>query len=446
MELRLLLVSMSIPLFVFIQSIVVCLFSCVSFTNAASSASSKKRLTLSKSTLDVNYAYEFTQLLPSGGANRTIVNNFATLDEIALIKELLEATEFMFVKGTIPGNIVYGGSTICIHNFQPKSPRVVRYYRQKDRELRKYFRNNSDSEISSSSSSEPFSSSQSLLMGMKNGYHRRYLAAMTTMLRIIERIAVYTESAFGSPVIVDEANFFIRTTNEETRIQGFQELLKINHTQWNHVPHCDSCSLDNSPAGVGCQISTVYKSNLDFSAILYMNEVEGGEFGFVELPKSTAKQRRKGAKYYSLPPSRVTTSTLGNDNNRRLRGQTIDEDVNGYSSYSFEKADQEDESSLVLDYTPHVNRSLVEVVVSPQSVQKSAFQNPAFYESFLYKHAQIKQYIQPSAGKLVVFSSGIENVHVVTEIVGQTTKRYSLNLWIRKADNKQANSMKRNSN
>ena len=420
MRIGLLLVSISIPLFVF-QSIL-CLFSLIPLTNAAS----KKRFTVSKSTWDVAYPYEFTQLLPSNGANRSVVNNFASIEEIALIRELLEATEFLFVNTSSPGNIVYGMKDLLIHHFQPKSPRVIRYYQQQDRKLHRNSRYNKNHSSSFTSESSSTSTSRSLLSlaGMKNGYLRRYLAAMATILRIIERVAVYTDKTFGTSIVVDEANLFIRSTDIPTRFLGHQEFLQINHTHWNHNAHCDKCAIDVAVDGLDCRVSTVYKSNLDYSGVLYINEVEGGEFGFFELPKSTAKQRRNGAKYYSSPSEEWSIR-----NSRKLRGDAIDS-INASGQVTLAKRS-------LFTITP---KSAQKSNLVRQDVIRSTGKN-VYYDSYLYKNAQIRQYIAPSPGKLVIFSSGIENVHGVTEILGHGTKRYSLNLWLRKADNKQINSM-----
>lgn len=392
----------------------------------------RKRLTV-QSSWDINNEYEFTQLV-SNTANRSVVNNLATMEEIILIRELLEASEFMFYKSTIPGNTVLGMNHFLIHSFQPKSPKIVRYYRQKDRELRRYkddgYSNSSNIELNSAPSS------RLLLSGMKHGYHRRYLKAMATMLKLIERIADYTDTAFGTSVVVDEASLFIRTTNEETKERGFQEFLHINHTYWNHNAHCDACALEFAVDGVDCRVSTVYKSNLDFSAVLYLNEVEGGEFGFIELPQSTAKEKRKGAKYYSSPDRKT------NSNQRNLRS-----DGDG-DSYIRNEAPPGYVPTVL---EPPMNRSLLGTVqkavkntVKSQStkpVEKRTRGNNAYYDTYVYKYARIRQYIAPSPGKLVIFSSGIENVHGVTEILGEGTKRYSLNMWLRKIDNKLVNSM-----
>ena len=166
-----------------------------------------------------------------------------------------------------------------------------------------------------------------------------------------------------------------------------------NESIWTHGVHADQCHLNFGFSDrFECKRSKHFKVNRHFTAVLYLNEVEGGNFAFVDIPHNHS--------YSSLAdipaPSNVYVS-------RRLEHQR------SRSSQSL--------------------RQLRENTPSTQPTDITESGHLTGEEYYLTKFG-IYTVVVPAVGQLSAFSSGAENIHGVTELLGgEGAVRYSLNVW-----------------
>jgi len=116
--------------------------------------------------------------------------------------------------------------------------------------------------------------------------HTRKRALLKNFLEVSRQISDYAEIFFNTSLKVESCVFNIRKTPGLTQYLSFANGYNVS-TRWTHGVHVDQCQLDFTFTDrVECRKNEQFKANRHFTAILYLHEVEGGNFAFVDLPRN----------------------------------------------------------------------------------------------------------------------------------------------------------------
>lgn len=193
------------------------------------------------------------------------------------------------------------------------------------------------------------------------------LGLIRNFVTIFDKIVQYVIDAFNQDLVTQTVGVSIRDGPWATIHQKYPGL---NTTLWNQPPHVDQCYVEFTQTSIRCRKNTyLYR---DYSVVLYLNEVEGGDFMFLDFPDTP-----------------------------------IDESV----------IDQAQKPPL-----NNQHRSLY------ASTSKEA-NYIDFEELGIFKKGEYTV-IPPRPGRLLVFQSGLRNIHAVTEIFNPSSRRYTFAMWL----------------
>lgn len=216
-------------------------------------------------------------------------------------------------------------------------------------------------------------------------------------------------------------------------------LHRVTKTQfWCHQFHSDYCSAGDSRGDgrITCEKNTE-KKDRQFTAALYFNELGGGEFAFIDVPTPESIAKLKAAAKQKPSKEQASTTSTATDTtskgHRRLHGnQTADSHHNHtiFEDLSTEKSRSVGQSMNRRQYlrnlaatSPKIKLAHPENTLTPR----------IFENTYIQKYAVATLYA-PKPGRLVMFTSGVENIHAVTEITSRNRSRYMLNLWFTPAN------------
>lgn len=183
-------------------------------------------------------------------------------------------------------------------------------------------------------------------------------------LSIVDRVTEAAESFFDTKLAHD--NIFIAFRTPHTR--QIVEFPGCNITRWVHQPHIDQCTLIIDPInGVRCEMRKT-GFPIEYSAVLYLNEIEtgGGELVFLDLI-----QGKEG----------------------------------------------------LLHPTSHHNTS--KSSISTVSTGERGSSKPPKYKDFM-KPIKYETVVEPGFGKLFLFTTTPENAHGIKEIKKGSSDRHTM--------------------
>lgn len=191
-------------------------------------------------------------------------------------------------------------------------------------------------------------------------------------LSIVDRMTQAAESFFDTELTLD--NIFIATRSSNAR--QIVEYPGCNITRWVHQPHVDQCTLIVDPIhGVRCEMR---KTGLpiEYSGVLYLNELEtgGGELVFLDMI-----QGKEGL----LHPSTHSSHLKGNHTNT---------------------------TQLGINTSVHHNKT------STKTMKYKDYMKPIKYETI----------VEPGYGKLFLFTTTPENAHGIREIEKGASDRHTM--------------------
>lgn len=204
-----------------------------------------------------------------------------------------------------------------------------------------------------------------------------------SLLKLSGDVSRYVEWFFNTTVQLQSCVMNIR------RAAGFSHYLVFknsNISRWTHGIHADQCQLLwNEKDKLVCTNNDPHiRADRHYTAVLYLNEVAGGDFAFVDVPQNHSYRSLRSLADIPAPPS--VKSVQRSERARSQRGLQTDQETAKAQAAMAARADEF-----------YITRNGVFTVVPP------------------------------TAGKLVVFSSGAENIHGVTEVLGDA--RYVIYLW-----------------
>lgn len=211
------------------------------------------------------------------------------------------------------------------------------------------------------------------------------------LLYTVFKATDYIESFFNSDLRYDNIAVSLRDLPGLVYQMNLQRTAKKQY--WCHEFHSDYCSAgdEHSNGRIVC-LKGSEKKDRQYTAALYFNEIEGGEFAFIDVSPNKKVEGRK------------------------LSSPTINQKVNISSEL------QRHRRNLAAKQ-PKIKLAHPKNTVSPNT-----FQSP-----YVQKYATTTLY-PPKPGRLVMFSSGVENVHAVTEILSKNRSRNMINFWFTPAD------------
>lgn len=216
------------------------------------------------------------------------------------------------------------------------------------------------------------------------------------LLRVVIKMWDFTEDYFQVPMLIETANANMRRAPPEFKsmVSNLPNGSISNFNTWSHGLHADTCTIQANETHVYCvnlqpDNSNQIVSHRQYSAILYLNSIAGGDFSFIDLPPEFDHR-----KLFSLePPSAEQLRSV----HRRLQNAN--------------SPGQRKESS------------------SPSSTD-------ARVSELLNHRIGMYTIVPPSPGRMMAFTSGPENIHGVTEL-WEDRRRHALSLWLTRADSAQ---------
>ena len=233
-------------------------------------------------------------------------------------------------------------------------------------------------------------------------------------MNAIHKATKFLESYFNVEVRLDTPSMIARRQpdlsqhmNWEFARYGREDALNM----WAHCPHIDECdSIEHYPDYIEC-LNHNKTAIRDFTALLYLDEFEGGDFTFIDVPNMVI-----GKKHYD--PARglfVRRGELSAASLAELRATA--------------PGDRTRETApRVGGVTPQPRspRSLPRVSTPDASVTRRTLDS-------VWSQTGVFTRVAVAPGQLVVFSSGMENPHGVGELFSTDT-RYTINLWYSKVE------------
>lgn len=219
---------------------------------------------------------------------------------------------------------------------------------------------------------------------------RQLKILIKNFLEVTRKISDYAESFFDTALQVESCVFNIRKTPGMPQYLPFA---RMNVSRWTHGVHVDQCQLDFAFTDrVECRESKLFKANRHFTAVLYLHEVEGGNFAFVDLPRNHS--------FRSLADIPAPSNLEIKEAIQRARRRKILASSSSSDSISNRRLEESSDESQSGEY--YLTREGIFTVVPP------------------------------APGKLVLFTSGAENMHGVTDLLSPV--RYTLSLWFTRAN------------
>ena len=187
---------------------------------------------------------------------------------------------------------------------------------------------------------------------------------LKSLLKVTEEVSSYIDRFFNTSVQLQTCLTNVRRAVGYSNIQYFRN---SNISRWTHGIHSDQCRLQWAKDKIVCDHSDPHiRSDRHYTAVLYLNEIEGGDLAFVDTP---------------VPPNEEAT----------------------------EFAEQ-----------------------SKVNIRRELEPDQTLYDDFYITREGVFTVIPPTAGKLAIFTSGAENIHGVTEVLGDD--RYVIYLWYNRVD------------
>lgn len=205
---------------------------------------------------------------------------------------------------------------------------------------------------------------------------------LKSLLKVSGDVSNYIDTFFNTSVQLQTCVTNVR------RSAGYSHRLHFknsNISEWTHGIHSDQCRLMwNKKDTIVCDDGDPHiRTDRHYTAVLYLNEIDGGNLAFVDLPQNSSIRRTYRSLEDIPPPSNVETMEFMKKlKENRRRGLGSDEN----------------------------NEILV----------------PGNDEFYITREG-IFTVVPPTAGKLAIFTSGAENIHGVTEVLGDA--RYVIYLW-----------------
>jgi len=194
-----------------------------------------------------------------------------------------------------------------------------------------------------------------------------------SLLKVTEEVSNYIETFFNKSVQLQACLTNVRRAVGYSNIQYFRN---SNISRWTHGIHSDQCRLQWAKDKIVCDHSDPHiRSDRHYTAVLYLNEVEGGDLAFVDTPAPPNEEATESAEKSKVNIRREMVSNKGKE------------------------------------------------VLGPGQV---------LYDDFYITREGIFTVVPPTAGKLAIFTSGAENIHGVTEVLGAA--RYVIYLWYNRVD------------
>lgn len=196
------------------------------------------------------------------------------------------------------------------------------------------------------------------------------LSLIRNFVNIFDKIAQFTIDTFQQDLVIQTVGVSVRDGPWATIHQKYPG---FNNTLWNQPPHVDQCYAEFTKTCIRCRPNSYLFR--DFSVVLYLNEVkEGGDFVFLDFADNPIEE-------LSLPTQ--LDSTQNNIRNRSPQAKMS--------------------NSSHLEYVD--------------------FEKLGIFKTGKYT------VIPPRPGRLLVFQSGLTNIHGVTEIFDPTVRRYTFAMW-----------------
>ena len=122
------------------------------------------------------------------------------------------------------------------------------------------------------------------------------------VVKLFEKMRAKAESYFNTSLAFYQVTFDVRKIIPEPYLMEFVKMGKIKFAQY---PHVDNCKLVSDKSTTYCvpvkgRMSILdadyYYGYIDYTSLIYINEVEGGDLMFIDLSKPVKKM------YHDLPP------------------------------------------------------------------------------------------------------------------------------------------------
>lgn len=218
-----------------------------------------------------------------------------------------------------------------------------------------------------------------------------------SLLKTVERVHQFMESFFNKSLVIESVTTLVRTLNNSVSYHDrFRSYNKSAPLVWCHGPHSDQCALSYG-SRISCRSTT--KLYRQYTAILYLHEATsgGGDLVFIDVPAPFQP---------ALSDSPYYVSGNSSDSFYLKLKQDILYDVNDTRSWSQFKNSEKS----------HENRNTGDLINSSPLLQHGTFTT-----------------VRPQRGTLVAFSSGLENIHAVTQM-RREERRWTVTVWFTRVD------------
>lgn len=272
--------------------------------------------------------------------------------------------------------------------------------------------------------------------------HRKMLLK-TNVLVVQDMITSVVEDFFNHEMRIKRGTFYVRS-QVTIRSEDEKTPSKLNKSAtaagWQLVPHADNCLALLSYDSISCYyMHDPEYLDRDVSIILFLNDLaEGGELTFLDFPSiptifngSIPDQNHlvwdtlhdtDPVKYTSTPVATPVPASINDDDHIVMSSQSVEQTESKSTSES------QTSKNLRSDLTILKKRHLIPTPAQPRYLPFSQIPIPT--KANVRRHLQDETIqfgelpdatqftlLKPKTGRLVIFSSGIENVHAVTQVL-----------------------------